>query len=54
MLTGATQVYHCPDCQQVLLSQTIVSMNGLRAKYYSDGRIEGPYYCEQSRITECT
>lgn len=53
MLTGATQVYHCPDYQKVLLSQTIVSMNGLRAKYYSDGRIEGPYYYEQNRITEC-
>ena len=53
MLTGSTIVYQCPKCGQLVLGQSILSVNDIKAKYYSDGRMEGPYFCEQNSITEC-
>lgn len=53
MLLGSTLVYRCPSCIHFHLHPIVLSANGIGAKYFSDGRVEGPGLPRVPKLTAC-
>jgi len=53
MLLGSTKIFKCPICNEFHLHPTVLSANGIGAKYFSDGRVEGPGLPRVPKLTAC-
>lgn len=53
MLPGPNLVYKCPNCGNLILTESILSGNTFNAELYSDGKVISKMLPEFPRLTDC-
>lgn len=53
MQFGPNYIYKCPNCGSLLIRETLLSGNTIRAKVYSDGKTIAPMLPEFPDLTKC-
>lgn len=53
MIAGRTHIRECSLCGKYIKQQTFVSGNTLLARFWTDGKIEGPMLPNEPRLVKC-